>query len=95
MLKEGYGILVLKRSRLCISGSRSKLRAVVTPGDGLKESPPPSLMDHDCCSLSGGVGRAMVGVDSRPLTAACQPWSEMEVKLAACSASDCFLFCFL
>lgn len=55
-------------------------------------------MEHDCCSLSGsgGVWRAIVGVDSRLLTAACQPWSEMEVKLAACAASECFfvLFCF-
>lgn len=58
MLEEGYGILVLEQSRLCINrGSRSALRAVVTPGEGLKEIRRPDGWTVICCSLSGeGLG---------------------------------------
>lgn len=57
MVEEGYGIIVLERADYVLTGCRSKLQAVVTPGKGLKERGRERiglLMDDDCRLLSGG-----------------------------------------
>lgn len=74
MMGEGYGILVLERADYVLTGSRSKLWAVVTLSEGLRKREGGKeallLMDDDCCLLGGGVE---TGVDSCTSTLDC-PW---------------------
>lgn len=78
---EGCGILVLEMADYVLTGSRSKLQAVVTLSEGLRkrgregererarEIGPLLLIDDDDCWLLGW------GRGQRTLTAVSQPWT--------------------
>lgn len=70
MMGEGYGILLLEIADYVLTGSRSKLQAVVTLSEGLKKRERERaivllLIDDDCCLLDGGgeMGRWQLSVN--------------------------------